>query len=226
MPRSLTRSASMTIVLNSADPEVMRQIVRLIVLFEDLKVEMFSLSADQAGQADECSTQYRMMYFLRRAWATLDEMQSAFHKLNMLKEFKRVKRKFHPAQIARWEAVIKFFADGQKFLHGQRNVYGGHFHDDAAKYVIERAVGDFSPALLEIKISDDGSYHLTFKYAQPMVSMALHIDRGEAELDGYLRKNIDFFIEAMKHATQGTQLLADFYVLPYYGWGAKVMHTP
>lgn len=220
MPRSLTRSSSVTAVLNTANPEVMTQIVRLIVLFEDLKVEMFSLSQEKAGKADECSRQYRMMYFLRRAWATLDEMQSAFHKLNMLKPFKEMKRKFHPEQNAKWDSVIQFFSDGQKFLHGQRNVYGGHFHDDAAKYVIERAVGDSSPALMEVNFSDEGSYHLTFKFAQQMVSMALHVSRGDANLESYLGKNIDFLIDAMKHASQATQLLADFYVLPHYGWGA------
>jgi HEPN domain-containing protein len=72
------------------EPEVMVQLVRLIVLCEDLKLEVAGLHVDK--EFDEVSQPYREMYFARRTFATLWEMDSAFQKLNMLKEFKARKR--------------------------------------------------------------------------------------------------------------------------------------
>jgi hypothetical protein len=43
MPRSITRVAPMRRILTVAEPEVMVQLVRLIVLYEDLKLEVAGL---------------------------------------------------------------------------------------------------------------------------------------------------------------------------------------
>jgi len=97
----------------------MTQVVRLIVLFEDLKVELNSLALDRNLVTDECGSHFRQMYFLRRAFATLDEMQQAFHKLNKLAPIKAIRRQFHPEQEARWDKTVKFFSANQKFLSSQ-----------------------------------------------------------------------------------------------------------
>src|SRR3954466_2263101 len=94
MPRSIMRVAPIRRILTAAEPEVMVQLVRLIVLYEDLKLEVAGLHVPTDKEFDEVSQHYREMYFVRRAFATLWEMDSAFHKLNMLREFKARKRSF------------------------------------------------------------------------------------------------------------------------------------
>src|SRR5260370_38226022 len=88
MARSVPRVAPMRRILSAAEPDVTVQLVRLIVLYEDLKLEVAGLHVPKDKEFDEVSQHYREMYFVRRAFATLWEMDSAFHKLNMLKEFK------------------------------------------------------------------------------------------------------------------------------------------
>src|SRR5439155_731142 len=73
MPRSITRVAPMRRILTVAEPEVMVQLVRLIVLYEDLKLEVAGLHVPPDKEFDEVSKHYRSMYFIRRAFATLWE---------------------------------------------------------------------------------------------------------------------------------------------------------
>jgi hypothetical protein len=78
MPRSITRVAPIRRILTAAEPEVMVQLLRLIVLYEDLKLELAGLHVLRDRNFDEVSLHYRQMYFVRRAFATLWEMDSAF----------------------------------------------------------------------------------------------------------------------------------------------------
>src|SRR5438128_4236619 len=125
MPRTVTRVAPMRRILSAAEPDVMVQLVRLIVLYEDLKLEVAGLHVPADKEFDEVSRHYREMYFVRRAFATLWEMDSAFHKLNMLKEFKTQKRHFDRRRLKAWTASVMFFSRSKKFIDRQRNAYGG-----------------------------------------------------------------------------------------------------
>ena len=93
-------------ILTVAEPDVMVQLVRLIVLYEDLKLEVAGLQAPPDKEFDEVSKHYRSMYFIRRAFATLWEMDSAFHKLNMLKGFKKIKRSLDRKRLKKWVAAV------------------------------------------------------------------------------------------------------------------------
>ena len=88
MPRTVLRVKPMRRILTAAEPNVMVQLVRLFILYEDLKLEIAGLHVPHDKEFDEVSRHYREMYFIRRAFATLWEMDSAFHKLQMLPQFK------------------------------------------------------------------------------------------------------------------------------------------
>ena len=157
MPRSRTRVTPIRRILTAAEPEVMVQLVRLIVLYEDLKLEVAGLHVPHDKEFDEVSQHYRKLYFVRRAFATLWEMDSAFHKLNMLKEFKARKRCFDRRRLKVWIAAVMFFSKAKRFITNQRNAYGGHVTDDLARFVLSRVEQtDDTVGALEVKISDDG----------------------------------------------------------------------
>ena len=61
-------------ILTVAEPDVMVQLVRLIVLYEDLKLEVAGFHVPPDKEFDEVSKHYRSMYFIRRAFATLWEI--------------------------------------------------------------------------------------------------------------------------------------------------------
>jgi hypothetical protein len=66
------------------------------------------------------------MYFIRRAFATLWEMDSAFHKLNMLKEVKNRKRSLDRKRLKKWVAAVAFFSRTKKFIDSQQSYVHGH----------------------------------------------------------------------------------------------------
>ncbi len=206
--------------MTAAEPVVMVQLVRLIVLYEDLKLEVAGLHVPHDKEFDEVSRHYREMYFVRRAFATLWEMDSAFHKLNRLKEFKSRKRCFDRRRLKAWTAAVMFFSKTKKFIDNQRNAYGGHVTDDLARFVLSKVEQtDDTVGALEVKISDDHTNHLVFKFAETIVSNALFLDRGERDHAEFLHESFQILMDAVKHAAHATQILADAYVLPSFGWG-------
>jgi hypothetical protein len=220
MPRSVTRFAPIRRILTAAEPDVMVQLLRLIVLYEDLKLEVAGLHVPRDKEFDEVSRRYREMYFVRRAFATLWEMDSAFHKLNMLKAFEVRKRGLDRRRLRDWTSAVLFFSKTKKFIDKQRNAYGGHVTDDLARFVLSKVEQtDDTVGALEVKISDDHTQHYVFKFAETIVSNALLVDRGERDPAEFLHQSFQILMDAVKHAAHATQILADAYVLPSFGWG-------
>jgi hypothetical protein len=87
-PRSLTRVKPLRQVLTAAERDVMVQLVRLIILYEDLKLEVAGLHLPVDKEFDEVSKHYRRMYFILMAFATINEMHNDIPKLQMIRGFK------------------------------------------------------------------------------------------------------------------------------------------
>ena len=112
-----------------------------------------------------------------------------------------------------------FFSKTQKFIDRQRNVYGGHVHDEMARYVLSRVEQtDDCPGAIEIKFSDDNSQHYVFKFAESIIDMALFVDRGNRDREEFIRGSFQVLMDAVKHSTHATQILADEYIMPVFGW--------
>jgi hypothetical protein len=70
-------------------------------------------------ELDENGRQYRELYFLRRAFATVLEISGAAAVLEKSKAFEHeIGRFFSDADSAAWKAGVKFFHDNRKFLRG------------------------------------------------------------------------------------------------------------
>lgn len=65
MPRTVLRVKPFRQILTAAEPEVMVQLVRLFILYEDLRLEMSALHVPGTPEFDEVSRHYREMYFIR-----------------------------------------------------------------------------------------------------------------------------------------------------------------
>ncbi len=197
----------------------MVHLVRLFILYEDLKLETNGLKMPTSRELDDTSCQYRQMYFVRRAFATLWEMDNAIEALQRAQEFKRKKRTLDKGRLREWTAAVRFFIKAKKFIDRQRNAYGGHVNDEVARYILGRVdPSDDSVGALEIRLSDDHTARFVFKFAEPLVSQALFIDRGERDHREYLGESWDMLLEAMQHGAHATHVLADLYLLPVFGW--------
>ena len=219
MPRSLILVKPIRKVLTATEPDVMVQIVRLVILYEDLKLEGALMQLSENKVLDEVSEHYRLAYLLRRFFATLLEVDSALIQLNAHATFKRELQKFPANQLRDWTAAINFFAEKKAVIKARRNAYGAHLHAKFAEYILsllddsEESVG-----VLEVKFSDDHSYHYVFKFAETLVNAGLFYDRGEQERREFMAESMTLVSSAIRHAALAIGSLADHYILPTFDW--------
>ena len=215
----MTRVKPMRKILTAAEPDIMIHVVRLIVLYEDLKLEIGLMLVPPSKALDEVSEHYRRAYLLRRLFTTFLEIDSALLQLNAHSEFKQALQRFPVQQLEAWDTAIKFFAKKKSLIKDRRNAYGGHFQANVAKYVLSLVEdADESVGALEIKIDDDGAHHYVFQFAESLVNVGLFFDRGKQDQAEFMTESMELVTDAIRHAAMAVQSLADHYILPTFGW--------
>jgi hypothetical protein len=142
---SRTRFASLQKVFAEGHSPLMECMAQLSVLYEDLRIESYALTADshEVKRLDYLDSRYRIHYFLRRSIATLFEFRGSLIRLSRTEEYKVARAAaFHPdattANRSRREmfkevsAALEFFQRHHQTLKNLRNAVGGHFSDAAA----------------------------------------------------------------------------------------------
>lgn len=197
----------------------MVQLIRMFILYEDLKLEVSALHVPGTTALDEVSRHYREMYFVRRAFATLWEMDNAIEALQRTRPFKKKMGTLDKRRLQDWKAAVRFFGKAKKFIDRQRNAYGGHVNDELARFILDRVdPKDDSVGALAIRVSDDHTAHHVFKFAESLVSQAFFIDRGDRDHHEYLEESWQVLAEAMRHGAHASQIIADLYLMPVFGW--------
>jgi hypothetical protein len=120
-------------------------LAQMSVLYEDLRIETFALTAndEDVKRLDHLDKRYRVHYFLRRSIATLLEFRGALLKMSRTEEFKAERAScFHrDASLTRKSQrelfgmvsdALTFFHNHHDVLKNLRNAVGGHFGDAAA----------------------------------------------------------------------------------------------
>ena len=221
---TVTHVASIRKILSVTDRDVMAHIVRLIVLYEDMKIEYRLMHLPEIKALDEVNKYYRVGYLLRRNFATLLEVDSALIQLNRHATFKRDLKQFQTNPLRDWKAAIEFFAKKKTVLKSRRHAYGGHFGADVSKHILGLLDNDSDGSVgeLEVRLSDDRSFHYVFKFAWPLVSVGLLYGSKEKQLDStkqvkFMEENVTLVKEAIRHAALAISALADYYILPTFG---------
>ena len=92
-------------------------------------------------------------------------------------------------------------------------------NDEVARHILNAVeASDDSVGALAIRFADGHTAHLVFKFAVPLVSHALFIDRGKRDHREYLHDSWETLAQAMRHGAHAAQILADLYLLPVFGW--------
>ena len=205
-------------ILTAAEPDVMVQIVRLIVLYEDLKLEGGLMQLPEIKVLDEVSEHYRYAYILRRFFVTLLEVDSALIRLNAHATFQQDLLKFQTNQLMDWRAAIGFFAEKKDIIKKRRNAYGGHFQENVSKYILGQ-LDDSGESVggLEVRVSDNHSRRYVFKFAEMLVDAGLFYGRGEQEKGEFMEENMTLVSDTIRNAALAIGALADHYILPTFG---------
>jgi len=142
---SRTRFASLQKVFAQGKSTLMDSLAQMSVLYEDLRIETFALTAndEEVKRLDHLDKRYRVHYFLRRSIATLLEFRGALIKMSRTQDFKAERAScFHQdASLTRKSRrelfdmvsdALRFFDSHHSVLKNLRNAVGGHFGDAAA----------------------------------------------------------------------------------------------
>jgi hypothetical protein len=135
------------------------QIVRLAVLYEDLRIELYAIAEPSMPILDGTDARYRTNYFLRRSIATLVEFAETVRLLNECDEFQPIKERFDKNISPYWDKAVRFFQRHEQFFKKVRNDIGGHFGLMAATF----AVRNLSPeAVGKLEVRKDRTVRLHF----------------------------------------------------------------
>jgi len=123
----------------------MDSLAQMSVLYEDLRIETFALTAndEEIMRLDHLDKRYRVHYFLRRSIATLLEFRGALIRMSRTEEYKAARAScLHPdASLTRTSQrelfdtvsnALTFFHKRHDVVKNLRNAVGGHFSDVAA----------------------------------------------------------------------------------------------
>ena len=121
------------------------EIARLLVLYEDLKIEQQGILNEISALSETNDRTYVHRYFLRRSISTLHECGDCMVSLNKLPEFQSIiKAKFKEEAVRVWEKAIGLLSDknAKWVISDVRNDVGGHFGIGPAKRAISSLQAD------------------------------------------------------------------------------------
>lgn len=122
---------------------------RLAVLFEDLRIELMLIEAENVTVRTDSGeewygidkrgvgTEFRRQYFLRRSMATLHEFSDGILFLDGHAGFQQLLQRTTNEVKEQWQKEVRFFSRFNKLLGKVRNDVGGHFGLEAARYVLK-----------------------------------------------------------------------------------------
>ena len=96
-------------------------------------------------------------------------------------------------------------------------MYGGHFHDEAAKYAREHLDSDAVGKLLMASDPHQEVSRPIFMFAIEFVGLALTADREDKDVRLFVKEGYEFVRQAMRRATEAIQAIAYSQVLPHFG---------
>jgi len=195
--------------VNSRD--LSARIVRLCVLYEDLRIELMAIAQKSIRVLDATDRRYTKNYFLRRSIATLFEFAEGLRLLNDSKEFSGVIASFPQDIRERWDAAVGFFKDNEDFLQKIRNDIGGHFGEEAARFTISNLDTD-AVGKIEIK---GRHIHLHFAGELAATATSRHLPgrNSQEKFSALLQK----CVAGYKQATTCVHSLAVVYLWSKFG---------
>jgi hypothetical protein len=209
MLRSRTRSKELSRVLPASDLNF--RIARLVVLFEDLRIELNAIAARSLGKLDYTDVGYRRLYFLRRAIATLLEFKGALLRINELPEFRVVKDSFTKEEKEQWDEALAFFKNETNPLKLARDDVGGHFQERAAEYALNHPGSTNAIMSIVIGKSDGAGPKLNFAGEIVARSLTRHKEAHEDSME-HVKDLIRLVSKSLKHATLPIHLISACYL--------------
>jgi hypothetical protein len=210
---TLIRMRGLTEVFPSDDAEpVHAYIVRLAVLYEDLRIELYAIAEPSIPILGGTDERYRKNYFLRRSIATLVEFAETIRLLNECDESRTIKESFDQSMRPYWDKAARFFQRHEQFFKNVRNDIGGHFGSAAATFTVRNLSAE---AVGKLEIRKDKAVRLHFVGELVATATLRHLfgSSNEHKFQRLVRKAILGF----RYATQSMHCVTAGYLWERFG---------
>jgi hypothetical protein len=228
---SEVRTAPLLAVFNSDRKRLLdAHLARLCVLYEDLRIETFAISADSIAKLDVLDPldensedlarvgRYRRNYFLRRSIGTLFEFAEGLRLLNECPDFSLIKADFDAYVRGIWAEATDFFQQNEGLIKEIRNDIGGHFGLPAAQFAVENlnvdAVGKIEVILDEDRRPRDPRLHFAGEIAASAMCKRLPGHDLHEEMGDLIKNRV---AEGYRQATMCVQALVALHLWPRFG---------
>ena len=199
----------------SNDRELHSLIACVCVLFEDLRIEIAGISADDLVLLDECGKELRQLYFLRRSIATLHEFANALQELDQLPSFQPVKKRFSKTALAHWTRAIDYFQKYEKYIARIRHHAGGHFGKQAGALAVDHLLSDAIGRLERADYTKGGGAKLFFASELAATAVLRNI-RGKTS-GAKASKLLRYAVVGYRHSVWAVDCITHNYLWPRFG---------
>jgi hypothetical protein len=120
--KSKTWFGKITYAIPPSTLQMSAQIARLLVLYEDLRIELNAVEQETIAPLDDAGAEYRRLYFLRRTLVTFREVHSSFQQLAKNADFRKlVLHEMSPEFKQVWKDAVKYFDENAETIRKARN---------------------------------------------------------------------------------------------------------
>jgi hypothetical protein len=201
-----------------SDPLVGPLLIRLTVLYEDLRLEHRATLAYDLGTVDVNAARYRRFYFQRRIYATLHEIHGALHQLNCSEEFCRYLQEGSTTRWRTWSAAVEFFNEHGDVVKRRRNLFGAHFGNKAALQARDNMSDGVVGQMACLVDHDRALLDPSHLFAQELAALVFYWGVEAARSKDFSKEAEQFIQTAMVHAGNAFLAISARHFLPYFGW--------
>ena len=197
--------------------EVNALLMRMFVLYEDLRVEVYGARAYKIEQLDETGHVYRGIYMIRRSTITISEFTQTMERLDQLEEFRKLKALFEERHQRAWADGKAFLLEHKPFLQRLRHNCGGHLLGAVVEKVMARMHQD-TVGFVRVNYTRDDRASLNFGFAYEVVALALDVQRQDDDPpQPYVERLFRTVKEAWEEILNVMAAMANELIVPRFG---------
>lgn len=152
---------------------------RLCALREDLYIETRGLHGDTFPELDECSAEYRQIYFYRNQYRTLFEIMGAIRMLWTHKDFMAEVYRKYPKIESEFDRINTLFVEAYSHVKLFRDDIGGHLQHKAIREGLPNIRNDTKCLFQEGCAPINIHYHFALEILS--ATMLRHVPMSEAK---------------------------------------------
>jgi hypothetical protein len=217
---SKIRTGALRSVFNSGlNRDFDAHLAQLSVLYEDLRIELFSMFGPRVKDVDVLETldedltqisKYRRHYFLRRSFASIREFAECLKHLRKTPEFIAIRNAATRQNADVLNDALRFFSKHSEVLRTVRNNTGAHFGVETARYAVEHLdPGSVSRIELAVSVRKvDAKLHYAGELAATAFAKGVPGNTSSERIKNAIR----IVAEAHGHAASFTRVMLSEYL--------------